>query len=90
MVASESIAVDGTRIRYLEAGDGAPVVLLHGGIIDAAHVSWPPVIDRLVADRHVLGPELLGYGDSDLPDGPYSIQRHAEVITTVLETLGDQ
>lgn len=84
---SATVTVDGKEIRYLEAGEGPTVVLLHGGIIDAAEVSWPPVIDRLADDCHVLAPDLLGYGESDLPDGPYSIQRHAGVVEGFLETL---
>ncbi|MBX0304533.1 alpha/beta fold hydrolase [Haloarcula salinisoli] len=87
MVTDGAVTIDGPRIHYREAGDGPPVVLLHGGIIDAATVSWPPVIDRLAPDYRVLAPDLLGYGESDLPPGPYSIPRHAGVVADVLEAL---
>lgn len=87
MVTDGAVTAEGHRIHYREAGDGAPVVLLHGGIIDAAHVSWPPVVDRLAPDYHVVAPDLLGYGESDLPPGPYSIPRHAGVIADALEEL---
>jgi len=87
MTTDGTVTVDGTRIHYLEAGEGPPVVLLHGGIIDAATVSWPPVIDRLASDYRVLAPDLLGYGESDLPPGPYSIPRHAGVVADVLDEL---
>lgn len=87
MVSSDTVTIDGIRIHYLEAGNGPPVVLLHGGIIDAAHVSWPPVLERLAADCRVVAPDLLGYGESDLPDGPYSIQRHTDVLIRFLEAL---
>ena len=87
MATDAAVTVDGSRIHYRAAGDGSPVVLLHGGIIDAAHVSWPPVMDRLAPDSRVVAPDLLGYGESDLPPGPYSIPRHAGVVADVLDEL---
>jgi pimeloyl-ACP methyl ester carboxylesterase len=87
MATDGAVTVEGSRIHYREAGDGPPVVLLHGGIIDAARVSWPPVVDRLAPEYHVVAPDLLGYGESDLPPGPYSIPRHAEVVAGVLDEL---
>ncbi|QIO21092.1 alpha/beta fold hydrolase [Haloarcula sp. JP-L23] len=87
MVDEGAVTVDGARIHYRAAGDGHPVVLLHGGIIDAAHVSWPPVFDRLAPEYYVLAPDLLGYGESDLIDDTYSIPRHAEIVAGVLDAL---
>jgi len=88
MVTEGAVTAGGNRIHYREDGDGRPVVLLHGGIIDAAAVSWPPVIDRLAADFRVVTPDLLGYGESDVPPGPYSIPRHAGAVADVLDELG--
>ena len=34
-----TVTASGCRIHYYEAGTGSPIVLLHGGIIDAAQVS---------------------------------------------------
>lgn len=87
MTAETAVDVDGTEIHVHEAGDGPPVVLLHGGIIDAATVTWSPVLERLAADHHVVAPDLMGYGESDLPQGPYSIARHADVVAGVLDAL---
>jgi pimeloyl-ACP methyl ester carboxylesterase len=62
----ETTVADGDRIHYREAGDPADptILLLHGGIIDAAHVSWGAVIEPLAEDCHVVAPDLLGYGES--------------------------
>jgi len=87
-MATDAVTVDGSRVHYHERGEGAPVVLLHGGIIDAAGVSWPPVFDRLAPAYRVIAPDLLGYGESDLPPGPYSIPRHAGVVAAAIDELG--
>ncbi|MDS0259956.1 alpha/beta hydrolase [Haloarcula sp. S1CR25-12] len=87
MVTDGAVTAEGNRIHYREGGSGPTVVLLHGGIIDAAHVSWPPVIDRLTPDYRVVAPDLLGYGESEVPPGSYSIQRHAAVVAGVLDEL---
>lgn len=85
----ESVAVDGHRIHYLRAGeDGPPVVLLHGGIIDAAHLSWGAAIGPLAADHRVYAVDLLGYGDSDRPDVQYSTALHVEVIGGFVDAVG--
>ncbi|MBX0295782.1 alpha/beta fold hydrolase [Haloarcula nitratireducens] len=87
MASESAVTVEGTEIHYREIGDGHPVVLLHGGIIDAAHVSWPPVENRLAPEYHVVAPDLLGYGESELADRLYSIPGHAEVIAGFLDQL---
>jgi pimeloyl-ACP methyl ester carboxylesterase len=45
---------------YLEAGAGAPVVLLHCSA--GSSRSFLPLIEDLSADFHVYAPDLLGYG----------------------------
>lgn len=87
MDTAATVTAGGCRIHYHEAGSGPPVVLLHGGIIDAAQVSWPPVAGRLADDYRVIAPDLMGYGESELADGPYSLSRHADVMAAFLDTL---
>lgn len=86
----ETGVVDGHRLHYITAGDPGdpPLLLLHGGIIDAAHVSWGAVIEPLARDFRVLALDLLGYGRSDKPDVTYALATHVEVVSAVLDTLG--
>lgn len=87
-VSEATVSVDGTRIHYLEAGDGGPpIVLLHGGIIDAADISWGELIGPLAAETRVIIPDLPGYGDSEMPEGPLGVPEHAEIIAGFLEEL---
>lgn len=86
-MSDDFVTANGCAIHYEERGTGRPVVLLHGGIVDAASVSWPPVVDRLAPAFRVVTPDLLGYGESELADGPYSIARHADVMAAFLDAI---
>jgi len=85
---------DGVGIHYLRAepderDDGPPVVLLHGGIVDSARLSWGGVVEPLAAElgRAVLAPDLAGYGDSDRPVAAYSTAYHVESMRSFLDAL---
>jgi pimeloyl-ACP methyl ester carboxylesterase len=58
----------GVSTALLEAGDGPPVVLLHGQGGWAG--MWLPVIAELVRTHRVVAPDLPGLGASEVPDGP--------------------
>ena len=63
MVARERrIEVDGLHTRYLEAGDGDPLVLLHA--LGESSLDWRWVILGLARTHHVYAPDLPGFGDS--------------------------
>ena len=63
----KTISVWGLNVRYVEAGDGPVVVLLHG-LADSL-LSWYCNVDALAdAGYRVIAPDLPGSGDSDKPD----------------------
>lgn len=75
------ISVDGLDTSYLEAGTGAPVVLLHGGEFGGcAQIAWENTIDALAQQYRVLAPDMLGFGESakviDFTDGRGMRIRH--------------
>jgi pimeloyl-ACP methyl ester carboxylesterase len=59
--------VAGTSTAVVEAGDGPPLILLHGGI-ECGGPIWAPVIARLAERRRVVVPDLPGLGDSEPVD----------------------
>jgi haloacetate dehalogenase len=74
-------------------GSGPPLLMLHGNPNN--HVSWHAVAARLAQRYHVVLADLLGYGDSSLPEpGPnlvsYSFRVMAENMIEVMESLGHQ
>ena len=59
---------DGSRARVLSAGDGPPVLLIHGVGLRAE--VWGPQFDALSATHMVLAVDMPGHGESDpLPSG---------------------
>lgn len=59
---------DGGRVRVLSAGNGPPVLLIHGVGLRAE--VWGPQIDALSATHKVLAVDMPGHGESDpLPSG---------------------
>jgi len=80
--------VNGQRVHYLTAGDGDPtLLLLHGGIIDAAHITWGEHIGPLAEHATVVAPNLPGYGASPVPEGEWSVPHHADTVAAMLEEL---
>ena len=72
------------RIRYVEAGSGAPVVLLHGytrflesNWVERGGIFWP-----LAKDHRVIALDLRGHGQSDKPHDPraYGPETIADVV----------
>jgi haloalkane dehalogenase len=68
----QEVTVDGhdLTVACYEAGtdnDGPPVVFLHG--IPTWSFLWREVAPALAEERHVLAPDLLGYGNSAMADG---------------------
>ena len=77
----KTVEVDGLATSYLEAGQGDPVVLLHGGEYGAsAELGWEHNIAALAAGFRVLAPDMLGFGHTakvvDFNDGRGMRIRH--------------
>jgi pimeloyl-ACP methyl ester carboxylesterase len=70
--------VDGARLRYLAAGRGEPVVLLHG--YTQTSRMWRPIIPALAERFRVVAPDLPGIGDSDIPRGAIDMTSAASRI----------
>ena len=77
------------RIHYLVAGEGRPLVLVHG--LGVRSEIWLPLIPQLKAGGfRVYVPDLLGYGRSDRPDVDYAISLQADIVRQFLDSQGLQ
>lgn len=71
---------DGTKISYLDAGEGPAVILLHGFINRAESWSGTALNTQLRAQGYrVIIPDLRGNGESDQPQTDEAYADNAEV-----------
>lgn len=77
------IKSDDAEISYQVLGDGPPIVLLHP--FPANHEFWLPAAQSLLTRYRLILPDLRGHGDSDLGEGPATMQKHAADIVRVVD-----
>ena len=87
-IASRFADVNGTSLHYLIAGQGDPVLLLHG-YAQTSHM-WRPLIAELAKTHTVIAPDLRGFGDSAKPEGGYDKKTMAQDIHALATSLGLQ
>jgi pimeloyl-ACP methyl ester carboxylesterase len=78
--------VNGTRIHYLAAGRGEPIILLHG-YAQNSHM-WRPLIRELAVTNTVIAPDLRGFGRSAKPESGYDKKTMAQDIRALAASLG--
>ncbi|GGZ38833.1 alpha/beta fold hydrolase [Streptomyces poonensis] len=78
--------VHGYRRAYRLAGEGPPLVLIHG--IGDSSATWAEVIPDLARRHTVIAPDLLGHGASDKPRADYSVAAYANGVRDLLTALG--
>jgi pimeloyl-ACP methyl ester carboxylesterase len=76
----------GLRVHLAEAGEGEPVLLLHGW--PQHHYMWRRVIERLAPRYHLLAPDLRGFGWTDAPRDGYDGETFARDQVALLDALG--
>jgi len=83
--AARDVTVFGFKLHYLEAGRGAPVVLLHGLGGDGSR--WAPNVEALSRDFHVFALDQIGFGQSDKPLANYHTGMLAEFLAGFLKAV---
>lgn len=79
----------GVKTHYVSAGDGEPLILVHGGGPGASGATgWSNTIPALAAHFRVYALDLIGFGDSDKPLMEYSLQTFVEHVAGFIDALG--
>ena len=89
-VEKKYVRVLSRNMAYVEAGEGDPIVLLHGN--PTSSYLWRGIIPHLTGLGRCIAPDLIGMGDSDkLEDsGPqrYRFVEHRQYINAFLDAVG--
>src|SRR5881397_10056 len=78
------VEADGFRIRYAEAGEGAPLVHLHG----AGGLRLTPAHDLLARHFRVVAFEMPGFGQSPENSRTRSMPELASIMSQAVTGLG--
>jgi pimeloyl-ACP methyl ester carboxylesterase len=81
-----SVEVEGLRVAYGRAGQGSPLVLLHGGWED--HRIWRPQLEGLAKDFTVVAWDAPGCGRSADPPGGWRMADYADCLAAWLGAVG--
>ena len=78
--------VHGSRMHYIEQGEGDPILFLHGN--PTSCYLWRNIIPHMTPPGHCVAPDLIGMGKSDKPDIDYRFFDHAKYIEGFIDALG--
>lgn len=78
--------VNGVQIAYRDAGQGAPLLLIHAFPLNGQ--MWEEQITTLSQNYRVIVPDLRGFGSSQLVPGPTTLDQYATDLAGLLDQLG--
>lgn len=80
----KTVVVYGQNIRFIEAGQGPAVILLHG--LGSVKEIWSANIGALSAKYHVYAPDQIGFGHSDKPLLDYKIVTFVDFLHAFMQS----
>lgn len=82
--------VNGIRMHYVTAGEGEPLLLLHG--TPKTHFYWYRLIPLLTPYFRIVAPDLRGFGDTDKPPAEegYDSRTNARDMAELMTQLGHE
>ena len=82
------LRVGNQSIHYEVEGEGPPLLLIHGHGASSAY--WDLQVPAFASSYRVIRFDLRGHGDSDKPEGPYTIEAMAADAAGLLRELAPQ
>jgi len=84
--ASKYVEVNGSKMHYIEQGNGDPIIFLHG--IPTWSYLWRNIIPFLSPYARCIAVDLIGLGKSDKPEIDYTVSDHINYFEGFIEALG--
>ncbi len=82
---AQTVQLPSLRMWYADCGEGVPLVLLHGGFVDARY--YDSNVDALATQFHVFTPDQRGHGHTPDVDGPFHYERLAQDLIEFIEAV---
>ena len=82
---SHFVDVLGSKMHFVEQGDGDPILLIHGN--PTSSYLWRNVIPLISPVGRVIAVDLIGMGQSDKPDIAYQLEDHIAYVDAFIEAL---
>lgn len=82
-IPSQRVRSGDAEIVYWTLGEGPAVVLLHP--FPVHHEFWIPVAETLSARYRLILPDLRGHGESEVGEGPATMEKHAADLARVMD-----
>lgn len=83
----KTVEVNGTELAYIEQGEGAPVVFVHGANVDYRY--WEPQREAIAERYHFIAYSLRYHEPNRWQDGGehYSVQTHVADLVAFIQSL---
>ncbi len=81
-----TVQTNNITMHYEEAGQGEPLLLLHG--LGSSAEDWELQMPAFAQRYRVIVPDARGHGRTDKPPGPYSVPQMAADARGLLDVLG--
>ena len=83
---SKFVEVHGSKMHYVDVGEGDPILFLHGN--PTSSYLWRNIIPHLSEQGRCIAPDLIGMGKSDHPDIPYRFDDQYRYVSGFIDALG--
>jgi pimeloyl-ACP methyl ester carboxylesterase len=80
---SKTLLIDGIKIHFVEAGEGRPLLFLHG--LGGSWEDWAANLKSFAPSHRAMAIDFPGFGDSDKPELDYSIEWLTGIVEKFLE-----
>jgi pimeloyl-ACP methyl ester carboxylesterase len=80
---SQALLINGIKIHFVEAGEGRPLLFLHG--LGGSWEDWAANLQAFAPSYRAVAMDFPGFGDSEKPEGDYSIEWLTGIVEKFLE-----